>query len=142
MPKEKPVSEEVEKPKEGYRPKQKPFGDYSILWTEIDSKGVNCNRYQPGSDAELMMWNLAAQSKVRTRIPREAKEPANAFATVILNGLRINILKGVSVDLPEQVAQVIEDSYYATEKALEGQSAHTGAARMDMKNDTDLQKLS
>jgi hypothetical protein len=140
MPKAKPAEEQTLEVKQ-YVPKHKPFGDYSILWTEIDSKGVNCNRYQPGSDAEVMMWNLAPQPKVRTRIPREGKEPADAYATVVLNGLRINILKGVMVELPEQVAEIIEDSYYRTERALEGQSVHTGPARMDLKSNDVLAQL-
>jgi hypothetical protein len=62
-----------------------------------------------------------------------------------LNGLRVNILKGVTVELPEQIADQIEKSYYATEKALEGNherlSGGFGATRTDLMSEGERQNL-
>lgn len=113
----------------------------------IDGDGVKCDRVSVGSKADSMLQALALTPKVRTRIPREAKEPQGAFATVILNGLRINILKGVSVNLPQQVADVIDKSYYDTEKAINESkivNPFTGKAsnaRVDMQSETDKEAL-
>lgn len=85
----------------------------------IDGPGVKCDRVSPGSEAEMMLINLASQPKVRTRIPRTASGQAGAYETVILNGLRINILTGEAVDLPEQVSDIIDDAYYTTKRAVE-----------------------
>ena len=132
---------EVEEPS-----KEKSSSDYRIKWTAIDGPGVRCDRYQPGSDAEKFMENLVVQQKVRTRIPREAKEPIDAFATIIQNGLRINVRKGVVVELPEQIDGIIQDSYYATEKAERPiqNNPFTGKpneARMDLKSDSEINQL-
>ena len=52
------------------------------------------------------------------RIPREAKEPQGAFHDVIQNGLHIFILKGVSVEVPSRIDEILAKSYFDTEKAL------------------------
>lgn len=115
----------------------------SASTVSIDVPGVKCDRVSPGSDAERMLQALASQPKVRTRIPREAKEPIDAVASPIMNGLRINIRKGISVDLPEQVAKLIEDSYFQTEQATDAatvtnlMSGRTSNARIDLKSDAE-----
>jgi hypothetical protein len=117
------------------------------IWELIDSPGVKVDRFSPDNDdAVRMMQNLASQDVIRTRIPREAKEPVDAIATVILDSVRINILKGVSVSLPVQIADTIEDAYYKTEKALAPQirnpfSGQMVEARMDKKSDTEVAQL-
>lgn len=111
----------------------------------IDGPGVKVDRFSPDNeDAYRMLVNLSEQPKIRTRIPREPKEPIDACATVILDSLRINIRKGVSVDLPEQIADIIEDSYYQTEAAMAPKiknpfSGASTEARLDMKSDTEMQ---
>ena len=117
------------------------------LWEALDGPGVKCDRFSPdNADAVRMMQFLMTQPKVRTRVPREAKEPIDACATVILNSLRINIRKGVSVDLPEEVSNIIEESYYATEKALAPKitnpfSGKVSEARVDLKSDAEAAQL-
>lgn len=117
------------------------------VWELIDGPGVKVDRFSlDNADAVAMMENLAAQPKVRTRVPREAKDPVDAFVSPILNSVRINILKGVSVELPEQLAQIIEDSYYQSEKALAPKvtnpfSGKVSEARMDLKTDAEVAQL-
>lgn len=138
--KESPVVEAqpVAEPKVAYK---------GNLWEAIDGPGVKCDRFSmDNGDAVRMMHNLMSQPKVRTRVPREAKEPINAFISPVLNSLRINIRKGVSVDLPEQLAELIEDSYYASEKAISPIQTNpfTGRqnqARLDMKSDAEVAML-
>lgn len=128
--------------------KSESAGEYKgNLWEAIDGSGIKCDRFAPDNvDATNMMLNLMSQPKVRTRVPREAKEPVDAFISPVLNSLRINIRKGVAVDLPEQLAQLIEDSYYQSEKALAPKVANpfTGKlseARMDLKTDAEVAQL-
>lgn len=138
-------------------PSEKPGGDPAPVaevktsepvQVSIDSPGMKCDRATPGSAAERMLIHLAAQPKVRTRLPREPKEPDGAFATVILNGLRINILKGVNVEFPQQVSDIIDQSFYATEKAVNDATVtnpFTGKesnARLDKKDVSDQAVLS
>ena len=117
------------------------------IWERIDSPGVKVDKFSPDNeDAVNMMNNLVSQPRVRTRIPREPKEPIDAIATVILDSVRINIRKGVSVELPEQVVNIIEDSYFQTEKAISPKiknpfSGREVAARMDEKSDAEVAQL-
>ena len=117
------------------------------IWELIDSPGVKVDRFAPdNADAVRMMENLASQPKVRTRVPREAKEPIDAFISPIINSVRINIRKGIAVELPEQVADMIEDSYYKSERALEPTvtnpfSGKQSPGRVDMKSDAELAGL-
>lgn len=85
----------------------------------IDGPGVKCDRAPHGSRAYTMLRALAAQPKTRFIIPLDKGEKkGSAFAPVVMNGLRINILKGVFVELPVQVAEHLQESYYATEDAV------------------------
>jgi len=68
---------------------------------------------------ELMKSILKKQKTRRVFIPKEKGEPEGATESVILNGYRLNIKKGVYVDVPEQVADVIEEATMATAKAFE-----------------------
>lgn len=116
-------------------------------WQRIDGLGVRVDKYSPDNqDAVRMMDNLASQPRIRTRVPREAKEAVDAVATVIQDSVRINILKGVAVDLPEQISDIIEQSYYATEKAMSPKqknpfSGQENEARMDLKSDAEVAQL-
>lgn len=126
--------------------KEKPKKSKNI-WEAIDGPGVKVDRFSPdNADAVRMMENLASQPKVRTRIPREPKEPIDAVASPILDSVRINIRKGVSVDLPEQIADMIEDSYYQTDRAMAPKivnpfSGKVSEARMDLKSDAEVAQL-
>lgn len=84
----------------------------------IDGPGVKCDVVQPNSDGERQLIYYASEPRVQTRIPRGAGEAPGAFEPVIVNGLRINILKGVSVSLPESVSKILDDAFYRTDKAI------------------------
>lgn len=64
---------------------------------------------QHQSDAKKMQEHLASQPKVRMIIPLSPGEKPGAFETVNLNGFRMEIKKGVSVELPQQVAEVLSE---------------------------------
>lgn len=67
--------------------------------------------------AAAMKERLDAQPKVRFLIPLGIGERKGAIETVQMNGYRLNILKGVLVDLPEQVAELLAESYQLTAEA-------------------------
>lgn len=113
----------------------------------IDGPGVKCDRVQPDSFGEKQLIYFASLPKVRTRIPREAKEPIDAVHTVIVNDLRINIRKGVNVELPTDVVDMIEKAFYDTDQAIDNaktRNPFTGKesnARIDMKTAAEQQQL-
>ncbi len=79
------------------------------------------------SKAERMKQHLAKQPKVRTIIPLEGKEKkGESFLTVILNGYRLNVPKGVYIDLPEQIADIVKQHYEQTDEALHNKFELTG----------------
>jgi hypothetical protein len=71
-----------------------------------------------GSKAEIMKEALSKQPKVRILIPLMPDEKFGVTESVILNGYRLNITKGVYVNVPEQVAQVIVNKMEAERKIL------------------------
>ena len=62
------------------------------------------------SDAAAMKKCLEAQPKVEFWIPLEHGEKDGAFVPVTINGYRLNVKKGVSVPIPEQVAEMLRES--------------------------------
>lgn len=72
----------------------------------------------PGSKAEKMKQALAAQPKVMIIIPLEPKEDRNSTYPLIMNGYRMNILKGRYVPLPKQCAELIMRSQQMTQEAI------------------------
>ena len=79
----------------------------------------------PGSKALIMKDVLLGQSKVRTMIPRAPKEGKMVFASVNLNGYRLDFPKGTYIDVPKQVADVLNDSVNQTESALDNFQINT-----------------
>lgn len=67
--------------------------------------------------AAAMKAHLAAQPKVQFLIPLGFGEKRGAYETVIMNGYRLNIMKGVLVQIPQQVATLLADSYQMTAEA-------------------------
>jgi len=102
---EESVKEEVESVKEEIR--------------KVAAPGVEEGHVPVGSDAERMRAHLAKQPKVRVLIPLIGKEMQGTTMSVIINGYRLNIAKGVYVDVPEQVADMIMESQKQTVKALD-----------------------
>lgn len=54
---------------------------------------------------------LDAQSKVRVLVPLESGEKLGEFLPVNINGYRLNVPKGVYVDVPQTVADIISEAY-------------------------------
>lgn len=79
--------------------------------------GVEEEHVPVGGKAEIMKKRLAKQPKVRILIPLEEKEKQGSTFSVTLNGFRLNIQKGVYVDVPQQVADVVMESQKQTVKA-------------------------
>lgn len=67
--------------------------------------------------ALAMKARLAGQSRVQFMIPLGFGEKRGAYETVIMNGYRLNIMKGVLVQLPQQVAELLAESYQMTAAA-------------------------
>ena len=86
------------------------------------------------SKTERMKEALAKQPKVRIMIPREPKEPEGSFDTVVVNGYCYQIKKGVYVEVPEQIAQIIMDSRNETEEAFERAKKGFGGDRPEFDN--------
>ena len=86
--------------------------------TKVTGMGIKEEHVPVGSKSAKMKARLAKQQKVRILIPLEGKEKIGATESVILNGSRLNILKGIYVDVPEQVADVLEDSLKQTVRAM------------------------
>ena len=90
--------------------------------SDIKSEEAKPEQVKPGrtlTKEEIMKDNLSKQPKVSIIIPLEKGESKNAVETVILNGYRLNIKKGVYVEVPKQVADIIKDSYQQTEQAIQ-----------------------
>jgi Fe-S cluster assembly scaffold protein SufB len=67
--------------------------------------------------AQKMKESLQKQPKVRVFMPLEGKEKPGTQFPVTLNGYRVNVPKGVYVEIPQQVADVIMDSLNQTVEA-------------------------
>ena len=61
-----------------------------------------------------MKAKLLKQPRVSIMIPLESKENFGATESVILNGYRLNIKKGVYVEVPKQVAEIVMDAQRQT----------------------------
>lgn len=107
-------------------------GDYLWIYEiAFDEKGQRTGRphwqqrgkyHAPeGTKAKVMKEKLLSQEKIRVLIPKTPDEKGGDIVpqTVCLNGYRLDIPKGKYVDLPEQVARKINQSYEQTEKALD-----------------------
>lgn len=84
---------------------------------KADVKAVAQVREVHQSKKEIMREKLMTQPTVRMYIPLNQGEKAGQTHPVTLNGFRINVPKGVYVDVPQQVADVLKDSFQQTEDA-------------------------
>jgi len=74
---------------------------------------------RPQTKKEIMKAKLDSQPKVRIIIPKEPKEAEGAFETVQLNGYTLQIKKGVYVEVPQQIADIIMSSNNQINEAFE-----------------------
>lgn len=69
---------------------------------------------------EAMRKNLESQERVTVMIPLEGKEKPGTMYSVILNGYPVYIPKGVYVDVPRQIADIVQESQQQTRNAEQG----------------------
>ena len=81
-------------------------------------QGIKEERVAVGSKAQKMKEKLSKQPKKSIFIPFEQGEKPGVTLSVTLNGYRLNIRKGVYVEVPSQVADVVMDSLNQTAKAM------------------------
>lgn len=81
-------------------------------------EGIKEDHVPVGSKAERMREHLSKQPKVRILIPLEGRERLGITVPVTINGYRMNIMKGLYVNVPEQVAEIIMESQKQTVSAL------------------------
>ena len=86
----------------------------------IENMSIKMEEPSIGGKAYKMKRILATQPKKPFFIPLEFGEKFGATKSVILNGLRINILKNVYIDLPIQVIDVLKESLLLPTQILEG----------------------
>lgn len=80
-----------------------------------DNEKVDEKKYE--SKAARMKAHLAKQPTVQFLIPLSIGEKRGAIETWQANGYRLNILKGVLVEIPQQVAESLAESYQLTAEA-------------------------
>ena len=77
---------------------------------------------KPQTKLEIMKAKLAAQPKVRIIIPKDKHEKEGSFETVQLNGYTYQIKKGVYVEVPQQIADIIMESNKQISEAYDNAS--------------------
>lgn len=102
----------------------------------IIKTGITGARVSAGSKAARMKAKLAAQPKMSIMIPLEGGEKFGITHSVILNGYRMNIIKGIYVSVPHQVGEVIVAAQQATLTALEGPMRDDGLGRRRIDEET------
>ena len=93
---------------------------------KIVTLGVEEQRVPKGSKAARMKAKLAKQPKLPVIIPLTPGEKRGSTFSVILNGYRLNIKKGIYVNVPEQIAHIVMDSQQQSSVALEHKRRITG----------------
>lgn len=84
----------------------------------IESEGVKVRRPQPNSPAATQLFYFASQPKIRYRLARPAGEKAGAFTPVTVNDLMITVMHGFNVDLPQDIANILDESQQITDNAI------------------------
>ncbi|MBI5402486.1 MAG: hypothetical protein HY959_03735 [Ignavibacteriae bacterium] len=122
-----PRTKNLEATKETKAPKEPKAPKEAVIESKIE---------RPKTKIELMKEALAKQPKRSIMIPLEPNEKKGlAFETVQLNGYTYQLMKGVYVEVPEQIAQIIMDSQKQTMEALEAaQRQVPNADRLELDN--------
>ena len=85
--------------------------------TWLDNKSVIEDMVAWTGDAKRMKEVLCSQPTVTFQVPL-AEGEKTTHEVVIINGYKLLIKKGVTVELPKQVAQLISDHYRLTLEAV------------------------
>ena len=75
---------------------------------------------------------IIKQPKVNVYIPLEDGEKKGTTRSVIINGWRVNIIKGVYVEVPRQVADILIQSQQAELEALQSPLEITGEGKSEL----------
>ena len=102
--------------------------------------GITGARVSVGSKAAVMKEKLSKQPRVSIMIPLEGGEKFGITHSVILNGYRMNIIKGIYVSVPKQVADVIIESQKQTLTAFDAPTRADGnPMRIEGEGPSELQ---
>lgn len=122
---EAPVETEApaEAPVEAPKKKEKVFdaetATVAELMESMKRTGFNVDPKGLDGSALVMLRKLAAQPKTTFMVPLDQNETLGSVADpVIMNGLRLNIMKGLFIEVPRQVAEHLQESFYQTQKAV------------------------
>lgn len=78
---------------------------------------VKVRQPQPNSPAANQLEYFAKQPQVRYRLPKSADDSTDSFEAPQVNDLMITIKKGVSVNIPEDIAKILDDSQNISDNA-------------------------
>lgn len=113
----------------------------------FDGPGINHDGFGTGGKAEIMFNKLCEQSKVSLFVPFETGEKLGAVVSPMINGLRVNILKGQYVEVPRQIAEIEMESLNQTamvSENLKTVNPFTGKsvnARLDLQDEAAQSRL-
>ena len=113
----------------------------------FNAVGINHEPFSPGGKAQLMFDNLCEQPRKPLFVPFLIGEKYGAVADICLNGLKINILKGVYVEVPQQVAEIMMESLNQTAmapdmlKTFNKQAGEYRSAKLDLRDDAHRSRL-
>jgi len=114
----KPVAEAIKKSDEEGEPEVPEVPSEAPVKSESLGAGIKAGHIPKGSKAEKMLEHLSKQPMIRILIPIEGKERPGTTVPFTLNGLRLNVAKGVYVDVPEQIAEMVMKKQKQTVEAL------------------------
>ena len=101
------LSRNVQDSEEGERPDAKSdVVDNSGKWGMIEDR-----RFALDEDGKRVRKHLASQDLVRMMIPRSEGESKDSTQFYNINGFAFHIRKGTYVNVPEDIAKMIEDTY-------------------------------
>jgi hypothetical protein len=87
---------------------------------------------------------LEAQKKVTIMVPYEPGEPKGTQLPVNINGYRVNVPKGVYVEVPQTVAEIVmasQNVYQEASSAVMSQNDPAKPLRLDLQGESDKQAL-
>jgi hypothetical protein len=105
----KQMANEAEEADKVEQPVEAPQGDEPVV-AKSESRNGGAEEADFNKTAGDMKALLDAQPKVRVLVPLENGEKLGEFLPVNINGYRLNVPKGVLIDVPQTVAEIISES--------------------------------
>lgn len=91
--------------------------DGTVVVKKAVKDDINKDRKEFETRKDRIKNFLESQPKIKVFVPREFGEKAGSVLPVTINGYRYSILKGVMVDVPQGVYEVIQNSLEMTDRA-------------------------